>query len=277
MTLRRDAAAGRDPRAAPEPGRYLSRPRLERLLSRLAPGAGAAAASSLYLRPGDADFLAAAQRRGCDAARQWAVALDGIGAAARSSDTGVVGLQAGGQRLLAAPPFPVPESRLADGWDAGPLLSLLSAPRLVGVVLLRLGRFSVAVYRGETLLSSKTDARYVKGRHRAGGSSARRFERIREGQMRRIYDQTCAAARAQLGPVASDLDFVMLGGERLTLNGFLNVCPFMRQFEARTLSRRLNVRDPKRDTLEGVGEMLTESRVWGTAGEVSPAPPAEGY
>ena len=248
------------PLAAIDPGEYLRRPRLERLLHRLSPPEHSSS-SSLYLRPGELDFLHRS-RRDDPLARQWADALNEIGAPVLDSDTGVVGLHAGSHGLLILPPFPVSESRLSPGWNAAPLLELVAARYTIGVVLLRLGRFSVAVYHGEDLQSSKTDARYVKGRHRAGGSSARRFERIREGQMRKIYDKTCAAARAQLEPVQSELDFIVLGGERLTLNGFLNVCPLMKRFEGKTLSRRLNIRDPKRDTLQDVGQMLTESRVY---------------
>lgn len=248
------------PLAALEPGEYLRRPRLERLLHRLSPPEHAET-SSLYLRAGELDFLTRTQRDNL-AARQWNEALIETGAPVLDSDTGLVGLLSGTARLLIVPPFPVLESRLATRWYPTPLLELVAARYTVGVVLLRLGRFSVAVYRGEELQSSKTDARYVKGRHRAGGSSARRFERIREGQMRKIYDKTCAAARAQLEPVQSEVDFIVLGGERLTLNGFLNVCPLMKRFEGKVLSRRLNIRDPKRDTLEEVGQMLTESRLY---------------
>lgn len=251
---------GDSPLAAISPGEYLARVRLERLLARLSPPENASS-SSLYLRPGELEFLARTQRDNL-AARQWNEALYETGAPVLVSDTGVVGLRADAHGLLIVPPFPVSESRLSPDWNAEPMLGILAARYTIGVVLLRLGRFSVAVYRGEDLQSSKTDARYVKGRHRAGGSSARRFERIREGQMRKIYDKTCAAARAQLEPVQAQMDFVVLGGERLTLNGFLNVCPMMKRLEGKILSRRLNIRDPKRDTLEGVGQMLTESRVY---------------
>jgi hypothetical protein len=55
---------------------------------------------------------------------------------------------------------------------------------------------------------------------------------------------------------------VVLGGERFTLNGLLNVCPALERFREITLPRRLNIRDPKRDTLPQVAAMLTESRVW---------------
>ena len=255
------------PLSGVEPGEYLRRPRLVRLLERWRPkdnSGGNSGVSSLYLRPGGLDFLTTTHR-GEPPAREWADALHETGGPvleSAQSGTGVVGLQSGSHRLLVIPPFPVEANSLTPGWNVAPLRELLEGRYTVGVILLRLGRFSVAVYRGEELQSSKTDARYVKGRHRAGGSSARRFERIREGQMRKIYDKACQAARTQLEPVQSQLDFIVLGGERLTLNGFLNVCPLMKRFEGKILGRRLNIRDPKRDTLEDVGQMLTESRVY---------------
>ena len=241
-----------------EPGEWLSRPRLEGLFRALAPDVDTPG-SSLYLRAGEVgEFLRAPGEAGLT----WAARLRDAPGAVVESDTGLVGLEAGERSLFVVPPFPVLENLLAPRWETLPLLELLGAEYLLGVVLLRLGRFSVAVYRGEKLVSSKTDARYVKGRHRAGGSSQRRFERIREGQMRKIYDKTCLAVRAQFEPVANELDYLVLGGERQTLNGFLRVCPMMGRFEGKTLGRRLNIRDPKRDTLEGVGQMLTESRVY---------------
>lgn len=241
-----------------EPGQYLSKSRLERLLDSLNP-ASDAASSSLYLQPGEVQTFVG-KRSPHDP--KWARQISELGATALDSDTGIVGLRAGPQSLIIIPPFPISENKLIAHWDATPLLELLAAEYTIGVVLLRLGRFSVAVYQGEKLLSSKTDARYVKGRHRAGGSSAKRFQRIREGQMRRIYDKACEAVRAQLEPYARQIDYVFLGGEHQTLNGFLNVCPHMTQFQSRTLGRRLNIRDPKRDTLEEVGRMLSQSRVY---------------
>ena len=237
---------------------------MEGLLTRLAPENGLPGpTSSLYLRPGEIEpFLMRAKKE----YPGWASRLEQAPDTVIQSGTGVVGLQSGERSFLVIPPFPVKETRVSDAWDPAPLLGLVTAEYLVGVVLLRLGRFSVAVYRGEKLVSSKTDARYVKGRHRAGGSSQRRFERIREGQMRKIYDKTCAAARAQFEPVARQLDYLALGGERQTLNGFLKVCPMMEQFQGKVLARRLNIRDPKRDTLEAVGQMLTESRVYPVEG-----------
>lgn len=241
-----------------EPGQFLGRSRLETLLTSAAPS-GDTGSSSLYLRPGEfIRFLETANPE----ASTWAKHLSQLSDTVLQADTGIVGLQAGEHALVIVPPFPALENKLIPHWDATPLLELLAADYLVGVVLLRLGRFSVAVYRGDQLLASKTDARYVKGRHRAGGSSQRRFERIREGQMRQIYDKTCEAVAAQFEPFSTRLDYVVLGGERITLNNFRKVCPYLERFQDKILDRRLNIRDPKRDTLEEVGGLLLQSRVY---------------
>ena len=160
------------------------------------------------------------------------------------------------------PPFPLSESNLYLSWNSAPLLNLLESEYTIGVVLLRLGRFSVAVYKDGVLQKSKTDSRYVKGRHAAGGTSQKRYQRIREGQVRRLYDKACAAVQTQFSEYPGEIDYIFLGGEKFTLEGFLKECPYLHRLQDKFLGRRLNVRDPKRDTLEDAAEMLKESRVY---------------
>jgi hypothetical protein len=235
-------------------GQAVSAARLRHLLDEL--GADAEAASSLYLAPGDTPDPRAL------AATGWALHVSELGEAALRDGCGLVGLRAGGRGLLIAPPFPVTETFLTTDWDDGPLRLLLNADFTVGVALVRLGRFSVAVFRGGELLESKTDSRYVKGKHHAGGTSQLRYTRVREGQIKRLYDKVCEEARARLAPPAAQLDYLVLGGERFTLNGLVKQCPALASLQPITLKRRLNIRDPKRDTLPQVAAMLTESRVW---------------
>ncbi len=235
-------------------GQAVSAARLRHLLDEL--GADAEAASSLYLAPGDTPDPRAL------AATGWALHVSELEEAALRDGCGLVGLRAGGRGLLIAPPFPVTETFLTTDWDDGPLRLLLNADFTVGVALVRLGRFSVAVFRGGELLESKTDSRYVKGKHHAGGTSQLRYTRVREGQIKRLYDKVCEEARARLAPPAAQLDYLVLGGERFTLNGLVKQCPALASLQPITLKRRLNIRDPKRDTLPQVAAMLTESRVW---------------
>lgn len=240
------------------PGQNLSKESVKRLLANFSPPPEQPA-SSVYLSPGEAQrFLEGQGAEG----RAWWERLRPMGRRLLESDTGIAGLRAGPEALVVVPPFPLSGSMLHSGWEPAPLLALLEAEHTVGVVLLRLGRYSVAIYCGSRLLSSKTDARYVKGRHHAGGTSQKRFERIRESQIRQLYDKTCEAVGGQFGANATPLDYVLLGGDKFTLDGFLKACPYLQVWRSVTLGRRLNVRDPKRDTLEQVGGMLWESRIW---------------
>ena len=192
------------------------------------------------------------------------------GAAARVGTPGVgvghrVGLSQrwGDAGLVVVPPFPLAETRLDRG--VGPVAAtfgVLAAEHTVGVVLVRLGRFSVAVYQGEGLVSSKTDSRYVKGRHHAGGTSQLRYPAHHgKGRPGSCTRRPGDAVQSQFGEY-EPLDYILLGGERFTLDGLLKECPYLQRQQDKILGRRLNVRDPKRDTLEAVGRMLTSSRVY---------------
>ena len=240
------------------PGQLLEKPGMERLLGAMTPEPGEPA-SSFYLKAGALTGFLTTKRQEDHGWRERLARLDSN---VLDSETGLAGFRKGSEAVVILPPFPLVQDHLSADWDVGPLLSLLETEYLSGVVLLRLGRYAVAVYQGEKLLSSKTDTRYVKGRHAAGGTSQKRFQRIREGQIRRIYDKTCLVVKAQFSPHLDQLEFVFLGGDRFTLNGLIKVCPLLERLKPITLSRRLNIRDPKHDTLAGVGPMLRQSRVY---------------
>ena len=242
---------------------------LLRLLQRQAAAAGGDG-ESLYLTPA---ALAAGTAAAAAAGREWqsfraaAEQLPG-GAALRQSDTGLALFREGGRGLAVIPPFPIPDDIAGPeplpGWDPSPLAQLMAADYTVGVILLRLGRYLTAVFEGERPAVSKTDTRYVKGKHHAGGTSQLRFQRIREGQARKLYDETCRAAQTRFAPYADRLDYLLLGGDKQTLNAFGKVCPLVRQYQAqgKLLNRRLNIRNPKHDTLTQIAGMLRQSRVW---------------
>ena len=183
-------------------------------------------------------------------------AEDGVGAAV---------FRVGAAGLLVIPPFPLtmaaeqrepgirqePGVISEPGINGGPLLALLARDYTVGVALLRLGRYAIAVYEGRRLAASKTDTRYVKGRHHAGGTSQRRFQRVREWQIHRLYAEAAGVLQRQWQPWLPRLDYVALGGEAATLAGFVKECPLLGRLAPITLRRRLAVREPNRAALDG--------------------------
>jgi hypothetical protein len=141
------------------------------------------------------------------------------------------------------PPFPLErEQSVQPGWSMLPLRMVLETPHKYAVLALRLGRYAIGVYQSEELLDSKTDARYVKGRHKAGGQSQHRFARSREKQARELFDTTCAMAKKRLCPHEKKISRLFLAGDRHTLNAFLKRCPYLRDLAPRTSPHLLDIR-----------------------------------
>ncbi|MCY4654194.1 MAG: Vms1/Ankzf1 family peptidyl-tRNA hydrolase [Dehalococcoidia bacterium] len=179
-----------------------------------------------------------------------------------SADTGVAVFVTGDRVVAIRPPIPLDtDIRTARAHTDG-LRRVLSSEPVIGVVLLRLGRYAVGVLRGESLIATKTDSRYMKNRHRAGGQSQRRFQRSRERLIRELYDKTCEITRTVFSPYLQDMDYLLLGGERGTLNGFVKRCPMMRQeLEPKLLTRRLAVDQPNQKALNGTSREVWKSSV----------------
>ena len=240
--------------------RVLPKDRMHRYLAALLARPGATARTA-YLAPWSApppltDFSAGfAGVEGLDRMTD-AVAASGVGAA----------LFWDGRLLrVVLPPLPLAVETQSDGIDAGPLLALLDAEPVIAACLVRLGRYGIGVYRGERLLASKTDRRFVKGRHKKGGSSSNRFRRIREGQMRELYKDVCEALQAHAGPYEREIEHFFLGGEAHTLAGFREWCPWAERFGGVARKRVLDVREPGHDALVALPGKLWESVVYEVA------------
>ena len=222
--------------------------------------AGASGGATAFMRPGeDADALA--ERLPEDAR---AGLTSDLRSAVSGAEAGVVALWDPPTLRLVLPPFPVPEmpATATDGLDTGPLRTLLASEPLIAVVLVRLGRYGIGVYRGRALVASKTDRRYVKGQHRAGGTSANRFRRIREKQADELFKAVCRSAQALLSAYEGQIEHLLLGGERSTLQGFRNRCPYLARFDGVLRRRVLDVREPGQAALEGLQRTLWESVVY---------------
>ena len=177
------------------------------------------------------------------------------------SDTGAVLFLWDDRTLAVVPPFPVDNDVYAIGGHPAGLVDMLTTERTVGIVLLRLGHYAVGVVSSDKLLGSKSGSRYVKRRHRAGGSSQRRFERSRERLAREFVESACEATRQVLAPFERRIDYLLMGGESHTLRGYVQRCPYVRRFAAVTLQRRLDVHRPGTKALKEVHYEVWKSRV----------------
>jgi len=182
--------------------------------------------------------------------------------AAEKSATGIVVFWGKGVRVAVSPPFPIAQSGVLPGLDTGRLREVLGREYLVGVVLLRLGRYSMGVFKGYEAVATKSGSRLVHGRHRAGGSSSRRFERRREKQTFEILKEACEEVTGRFGPLERQLEYILLGGERHTLLEFRKQCRFMQRMEPKILGRVLAVDEPGHAALMRMPREIYKSLVW---------------
>jgi len=152
---------------------------------------------------------------------------------------------AGATTLECDPPFPpIAATGEREGFDPGPLVEHAARDRVVGVILVRLGGHAAGVFSGKRLVASKVGTRNVHGRHSAGGSSQRRFERRREGQARVALEAAADVAARVLLPHRGDLEAVVLGGDRRALAEVL-ADPRLRPLARIASERVLDVPDPR--------------------------------
>lgn len=151
-------------------------------------------------------------------------------------------------------PFPPLDAEgLRDGLDIAALARHAGRPRRVGLLLLRLGAHSVGVAEQGRVVVSRTDRHLVHGRSAAGGWSQQRFARRREGQARQALRAAADDAAEILGARASELDGVVLGGDRRALDE-LRADRRLDAVFALAAPRVLDVGEPRRAVLDEAAE-----------------------
>jgi Actinobacteria/chloroflexi VLRF1 release factor len=156
----------------------------------------------------------------------------------------------GGESLLVRPPFGLAHEGRYEEVHVGPLLEEIAVDHVVAVLLVRLGGYAVGVFEGERLAASKVGSRFVKGRHKKGGSSANRFRRRREEQARALVDEAAEVAGAVLAPWRDRVEHVALGGDRSAVDAVLAARPDLAWLRERALGRFFTVPEPRQRVLE---------------------------
>jgi len=163
--------------------------------------------------------------------------------------------------LTITPPFGLEHEGAYDVVRAEPLLEALEAAPTVAVLLVRLGGYAIGVFEGEKLVASKVGTRFVKGRHKKGGSSANRFRRRREEQERELVDAAAAEAARVLGPWEGKVDRVALGGDRSAVTRVLESRAELGWLQPLALERFFDVVDPRLRVLEALPYQLYAPKV----------------
>jgi hypothetical protein len=180
---------------------------------------------------------------------------------------GQVRIETAGEVIVVRPPFGLAHEGEYEKVEVGPLFEALAADHVVAALLVRLGGYAVGVFDGERLVASKVGSRFVKGRHKKGGSSSGRFRRRREQQARGLIEEAAEVAVKTLEPWRDRVERVALGGDRAAVNQVIAARPELTWLAERALPRSFTVPDPRRRELERLpydlyaAELREDSRV----------------
>src|SRR5437773_3094487 len=167
-------------------------------------------------------------------------------------EAGSVRIELPEETLTVRPPFGLVHEGSYETVELGPLFDALGQDHVVAALLVRLGGFAVGVFEGERLVASKVGSRFVKGRHKKGGSSSGRFRRRREEQARALIEEAAEVAAGVLEPWRDRIEFAALGGDRAAVERVLAASPELAWLSERALPRFFSVPDPRQAVLEGL-------------------------
>ncbi|MET0260825.1 MAG: acVLRF1 family peptidyl-tRNA hydrolase [Gaiellaceae bacterium] len=177
---------------------------------------------------------------------------------------GAVRIETADETITVRPPFGLAHARVYEHIELGPLIEELARDHVVAAVLVRLGGFAVGLFDGERLVVSKVGSRFVKGRHKKGGSSSGRFRRRREEQARALIEAAAGTAGTVLEPHRARIEHVALGGDRAAARKVVEQLPWLGE---KALPRFFTVPEPRYRELERLPYELY-------AAELSEEPPA---
>jgi hypothetical protein len=162
---------------------------------------------------------------------------------------GAARIELAAETITVRPPFGLAHARVYERVELGPLFEALDSDHLVATLLVRLGGYAVGVLEGERLVASKVGTRFVKGKHKKGGSSSNRFRRRRDEQARALIAEAAETAVRVLDPWRERVDWVALGGDRAAVRQVL-ADPRLDWVEAKALPRFFTTPDPRERDLE---------------------------
>ncbi|WP_436499434.1 acVLRF1 family peptidyl-tRNA hydrolase [Actinokineospora sp. HUAS TT18] len=174
---------------------------------------------------------------------------EGVSGTVITPSTVVVSAADGATATVEVPFAPIEDVGEWPGLRVEGLIAHLERPRLVGLVLVRLGGHSVGVASAGKVVVSRTDRHQVHGRSAAGGWSQQRFARRREGQARQSLEAAAKDVAEVLGSRVGELDAVVLGGDQRALD-ILRAERGLAAIFAIAESRVLDVPEPRRSVLD---------------------------
>ncbi|MFH1276172.1 MAG: peptide chain release factor aRF-1 [Candidatus Woesearchaeota archaeon] len=102
------------------------------------------------------------------------------------------------------------------------LEDMLMDKRVYGLVAMDRRDAMIALLKGKTIVPLQKTHSEVPGKTRAGGQSAARYSRIREGAAKDHYKKIAELMKEHFLSLGNDLQGIIIGGPGVTVNDFMN-------------------------------------------------------
>jgi peptide chain release factor subunit 1 len=102
-----------------------------------------------------------------------------------------------------------------------PLKEIVDDENVFGMIVVDKREGDVALLKGKTIVPLSHSQSAVPGKHKSGGQSAARFERLRDGAAKEFYRRVADHAKESFFPVRAQLKGILLGGPGTSKEEFL--------------------------------------------------------
>ncbi|RJS78565.1 hypothetical protein CW713_09360 [Methanophagales archaeon] len=118
-------------------------------------------------------------------------------------------------RMLMTPPFPIGESgwKLDRVFDITPLQELLERNQMICILLAHAGATFIGISNREAVIDYKVVRSSVKEKHTKGGWSQRRFERLRDEDIKHHAEKARGVFEALMDEYKNEIKMVVASGE----------------------------------------------------------------
>jgi len=142
------------------------------------------------------------------------------------------------------------------------IISILSNNITIGVLFFELGSWVSGIIKYKKVLLSKRGSRYVKGRHKAGGQSQRRFERNREKWIEELNKKVYEDIKKYISSEQNNLDYFILLGEENSLNEFVKTTDLEKIFGQKIIYRKSSLKNYNSKTILKASSNLWSSKIY---------------
>jgi hypothetical protein len=139
------------------------------------------------------------------------------------------------------------------------IINFIQNDKEIFIFFIELGSWIIGKIKFKEILASKRGARYVKGRHKAGGQSQRRFERNREKWIEELYKKFVLDINDFFKKNLEESDYYLAFGEEKVINDLFN---YEFKNKNKFIKRKSSLKNYNSKTLVSASTNIWSSRVY---------------